>query len=548
MAKLNWLDTVARLGTSQIGKRRHQQTGGRHGIGWKENISWSLLNWTCIRTILISPVMNSSHKSETLEQNLKLKEYSEMMMELKKKANLSPLRNINEHEKQKLLTNSDKRIKLFLGGNRTGKSIWGAHETSRYLHKSHPFIQFDKRPVGIWVVTESYDVQRDIIQPMLRQFIDERRIVDSATIKRNCWSWLKYRANDGTISEISFKSFDQGREKFQGAGKQFIWFDEEPPRDIWEECSVREEAGRECRIALTMTPIKGMSWVYSELFLNTANEDIHTVTVTWEDNPWLDEEQKERMARGLTAEALQVRREGKFVRMVGLVCPWFERSVHVQPITFKPDWTPYRVIDFGFTEPTCVIWPGVDYDGTVYVYDGIYQSGLTTPQLKDAIIRKDAKRYITACYADSAQASDIRQLQDEGLSVIPVNKTSGDSRESWDEYRARILMEWGRIPANGKPRIVLGANLVRYDERLGREVNWAVHELETLRWDERVVEGITESRPRWGNQPKHFVDCLSYFLAEHMKEHSFETPAPVREVGERYQEIGWQKGHDAFEL
>ena len=34
----------------------------------------------------------------------------------------------------------------------------------------------------------------------------------------------------GGISAIGFKSCDQGREKFQGASLDFVWFDEEPPR------------------------------------------------------------------------------------------------------------------------------------------------------------------------------------------------------------------------------------------------------------------------------------------------------------------------------
>ena len=43
----------------------------------------------------------------------------------------------------------------------------------------------------------------------------------------------------GGISRIGFKSCDQGREKFQGSSLDFVWFDEEPPKDIYEECKMR---------------------------------------------------------------------------------------------------------------------------------------------------------------------------------------------------------------------------------------------------------------------------------------------------------------------
>ena len=138
-----------------------------------------------------------------------------------------------------------------------------------------------------------------------------------------------------------------------------IWFDEETPRDIWEECFVRVEAGRKLYRILTMTPVMGMTWVYDELYLNTDNPNVHLVTATWQDNPWLTKEQKEEMARGLTEQALQVRREGKFIRLTGLVCPWFDRGVHVVDITPSKDWDSYRAIDFGFANPCLVLCVGV---------------------------------------------------------------------------------------------------------------------------------------------------------------------------------------------
>ncbi len=438
----------------------------------------------------------------------------------------TPPHYMKEYEKQKQFTLTDKRIRLLLGGNRSGKTIWGAHECSRFMHKEHPVIEFDAQPMGIWVCTESYDVHRDVLQPMLKKYLEPKRILDQAFIKAGCWSWIKYLAVDGTITEVSFKSYDAGRDKFQGAGKQLIWFDEECPYDIWEECVVRVEAGRKLRIILTMTPVNGMTWVYDHLYLNTANDDIGVMTVTWDDNVFLSLEEKAEMARGLTDQALQVRREGKFIRMTGLVCPWFARDVHVKPLQFNPGWTLYRAIDFGFSNPTCCIWIGVDYDDNWYVYDGIYQTQLTTPQLRDAINRKDAKRYITNCWADSAQQSDIQELVDAGIGVIGVEKESG-SKESWDEYRARILNEHGRIQGNGKPKIYISSNLTVHDEKLGREVNWAVSEIEKLRWADKITDGVQDFKPRWGPQPNHFIDALSYFAHEYRKEHKFSDPKPA---------------------
>jgi phage terminase large subunit-like protein len=129
---------------------------------------------------------------------------------------------------------------------------------------------------------------------------------------------------------ILFKSYEQGRDKFQGAGVRLIWFDEEPPQDIWDECFVRVEAGQQLDVILTMTAIKGMTWVYNRIYLDTDNPDLFISTAGWDDNPFLTEKQKAQMSRGLTPEAIQVRRDGKFVKRVGLVCAWWDRAKHVR--------------------------------------------------------------------------------------------------------------------------------------------------------------------------------------------------------------------------
>ena len=60
-------------------------------------------------------------------------------------------------------------------------------------------------------------------------------------------------------------------------------------------------------ILLTMTAIKGMTWVYNKIYLATNNQDIFVSEAGWDDNPWLEEEQKEKMGRGLSPEAILVR-------------------------------------------------------------------------------------------------------------------------------------------------------------------------------------------------------------------------------------------------
>jgi phage terminase large subunit-like protein len=54
---------------------------------------------------------------------------------------------------------------------------------------------------------------------------------------------------------VYFKSYEQGREKLQGAGKLLICFDEEPRQDFFDDAFVHQEAGQDLDIIMTMTPI-----------------------------------------------------------------------------------------------------------------------------------------------------------------------------------------------------------------------------------------------------------------------------------------------------
>src|SRR5438128_1547654 len=49
----------------------------------------------------------------------------------------------------------------------------------------------------------------------------------------------RIRHKSGGVSVVGFKSYDQGRKKFQGTSKHVIWLDEEPPADVYDECLIR---------------------------------------------------------------------------------------------------------------------------------------------------------------------------------------------------------------------------------------------------------------------------------------------------------------------
>ena len=62
----------------------------------------------------------------------------------------------------------------------------------------------------------------------------------------------------GGLSNIQFKSYDQGREVFQGTSQHIVHLDEECPMDIYTECLLRTLTVRGL-IYVTATPLLGLT-------------------------------------------------------------------------------------------------------------------------------------------------------------------------------------------------------------------------------------------------------------------------------------------------
>lgn len=395
-----------------------------------------------------------------------------------------------------------------------GKTEVGAVEAAKILTGVHSFIP----PGDGWIFSPSFDEQKDTTQEKLLRYLPENSYTenDITWLRKGIIKEIVVTDRYGNRNKVTFKSYEQGREKAQGAGKRFVWFDEEPPKDLFDECSVRSEAGEPLYLWMTMTPIKGMTWVYDRIYLKTGDPDLFVSTATWDDNPFLTADQKAKMAGRLTQQELKVRREGRFMRQVGLVASWFDRTVHVMDMDEVPEGDLYMGLDFGFANPAACLWVSMDNNDNVWVYDGFYGTGMTNPDILGQIRSREKAVGLTARVeriADSAQASDIREMSDAGLFVTGVFKESGTDHQNWDEYRAKLMEDLGRVTdENPHPRILISSSLVAYDEE-GNPFNFLVRELENLRWEEVKQDGIVKPKSQWGRQPNHAVDALTYILA-----------------------------------
>lgn len=178
--------------------------------------------------------------------------------------------------------------RLFMAGNQLGKTWAGGSEVAIHVTGRYPDwwtgAVFAKAPKW-WVAGVTGESTRDNPQRILVGPPQVRDDWGTGTIPKACIadytlgrgvpdgldSLVVKHGGGGDIqadqSIILFKAFEKGREKWQGDTIDGVWFDEEPPMDIYSEGRTRTNLGqRSVFNMITFTPLLGMSDVV-RLFL-----------------------------------------------------------------------------------------------------------------------------------------------------------------------------------------------------------------------------------------------------------------------------------------
>ena len=288
-----------------------------------------------------------------------------------------------KHLKQIAFHKCQKKNRWVFGGNRSGKTECGAVETVWLARGIHPYKK--NKPCNGWVVSLSQQVQRDVAQSKILSYLKKDWIQDIVMIsgkkgsaEQGVIDTIYVKNVFGSISKIGFKSCDQGREKFQGMSLDYVWFDEEPPEDIYLECKMRvlDRCGE---IYGTMTPLKGLTWIYNTIYLNDKNdEDVWYENIQWDDNPFLSKSEIEKFSMSLSSEELESRKYGNFTSGTGMVYSEFDESVNViDPFDVPSEWYDKISIDPGLHNPLSCHWYACDFDNNIYVIAEHYEKQRT---------------------------------------------------------------------------------------------------------------------------------------------------------------------------
>jgi phage terminase large subunit-like protein len=424
------------------------------------------------------------------------------------------------HKKQIEFHKSPKRIKGLFGGNRTGKTVAGAVEA--VLHALGDSRYRKLKPSSGWVVSLTNEVQRDVAQKEVLKWLPKKEIQD-IIIRHGRKSDPENSIIDKIVLKngqtIGFKTVEQGREAFQGTSQAWIWFDEEPPKDIYDECWMRiiDTKGD---MWFTMTPLKGLTFVYDLIYLNERNDpEIDYWMMEWEDNPWLDKEEIERMIANMPEEEREARQYGRFTSLSGFGLPELRKEIHIKPKIAVPEWY-YRYVslDYGF-DSLAVLWVWVDKFGNARVYRALRKKNLIISEAAQEIKRHTLpNERIEAYYAPP----DLwNRRQDTGKSAamifyehgIPLTRVSNDRVQGWLNVREWIAPFERRDEQTGE---VYKTARLTFDEGLDPDL-WK--HLTTIQKDENNPNDLAKIP----HEVTHYPDALRHFCVSRM-EASVEPP------------------------
>lgn len=306
--------------------------------------------------------------------------FRELAENVARVADFPDINGYRPHSKQERFHRSDKRIRLYIGGNRSGKTTGGIVEDIWWLTRRHPFQRIPDRPIAGRIISVDFlNGIEKIIKPQLKQWLPP------SELRGGSW-YSAYEASTRTLyldngSFVELMSYDQDLDKFAGTSRDFVHFDEEPPKSIYTENMARL-IDRKGHAWITMTPVEGMTWVYDTVYEKgiLGDKNVSVVEVDMAENPFLDQQEVSDFLDSLSDDERNARGHGKFVQMGGLVYKIFSPQIHiideVDPKEFRGrQYQHYMSLDHGFNNPTSVHWHAVDSDNVAITFDEHYESG-----------------------------------------------------------------------------------------------------------------------------------------------------------------------------
>lgn len=321
----------------------------------------------------------------------------------------------------------------------------------------------------------------------------------------------RFEYSNGSILAYGGMANDEQREQIRSIGQagsvDIIWMEEAhgfTENDYQELLGrLRGTATDWLQIILTTNPDAPTHWIkrrlmdggeaavyYSRAIDNTYNPADYIATLN--------------SLTGILGKRLN---EGLWIQAEGVVYDGFSDDLHViDPFPIPDEWTRYRAIDFGYTNPFVCQWWAADNDGRLYLYREIYYTQRLVEDHARQINELSKGEIIALSVADH-DAEDRATLHKYGVITSPAKKSISPGLQAVEKRLTKA--------GDGKPRLfVMRGALVEVDNSLeaARMPTGTLEEFPAYIWPESKDGKPIKEVPI--DMHNHGMDCTRYIVME----------------------------------
>ena len=361
------------------------------------------------------------------------------------------------------------RERLLMAGNQLGKTWCAGFESAMHLTGRYPRDWqgrvFTKPPVG-WAAGVTSEAVRDTVQRVMCGRINAigtgsipKDAIKDKSMKRgvaDAIDTVVVRFGGGGDvqageSLVGFKSYDQGREKFQGETLDFFWPDEEPPMDIYMEGLTRTNATGGI-VYMTFTPLLGMSSVVKR-FLVDKTPGTSVTRMTIEDAEHYTPAEREAIIASYPLHEREARTKGLPALGSGRIFPISEESIAITAFHIPEHWAQLGGMDFGWDHPSAAVKVAWDRDTDTFYVTDCHRAREQTPQIF-ALALKDWATWLPWAWPHDGLQHDkgsgdqlAAQYKKAGLKMMPDRATFPDGTNGVEAGLQDMLqrMQLGRF-------------------------------------------------------------------------------------------------------